>query len=344
MFSDNYVHLANAIGPKKIIDEEFKKGHVACEIHDGKGGMTWIECVIDYSLKQPEIEIKGKSIPSSHVRDVVVDATKYTDSVLKMRQDLKKDNRQINSSLGYITTQAYDNGQSLCLIQETQVKDSINSEIFQQDIRSRLDIIKRQYPHLQEKLLEIQDYYEDFKTEIFYSHDVNSRQNAELKVYFIELIENVVKSIDINREGNEVTRKSVENSFLDIAMEINNAKEHLSQKIDSVKLDLENILKQELRGFRKDVQNNLTLVLMNISRLQGLSTTQIINHLEPVLNRSKRTIYNYFNKLHASGYLNKNTIKKNGPGRPSFNFTISHKFKNLKEKSTKNTRLEIDNE
>jgi len=333
-----YVHLANRISPDDIAKEKLDKAKLSLKRIDHFG--SWkVDAEVDAS-DGLEIELKGP-FPQTWNANQVLAVPHVVAGTLENMDD------KINDIKHYSFNQL--NGQVL-LQQQIQGNHGIlrrDSKIFHKDMRSQLGVINRKFSRLQDKISEIKTNHEVLRNENFYYHDEQSKKTIDILSHLGAYNGFLSKSIDLNYRGQRRIEKQLESNQLDTFSEFNNVSEkieNLGIKIDEKITGLEDLIKNELNNFRNDVQNNLTLVLMNISRLQGLSTRQIINHLELVLNRSKRTIYNYLNKLHASGYLDKNKIKKHRPGRPSFNFTISNKFKILKEKLTKNTRLELDNE
>lgn len=146
-----YVELANPIGPKIIIDEKFKKAHLRCFMHNGAGGQSWIETHIDYSLKSPELELKGPWLPTASLRDATVEAAKFSDSVLFMHSQTKKGIRQVHRDHDIIYNQVYKTGQTLQLVGKRLdwqyddfmgeiTKSQIFNELYYTDIKSLLQL------------------------------------------------------------------------------------------------------------------------------------------------------------------------------------------------------------
>jgi len=324
-----YVELANAMGPKSIVDDKFKKAHLKCYLHDGLGKKTWIDVEIDYSIRQPEIEFRGPFFPTSNLRDVVVEPGKYVDSVLFMNSNIMGKFRCQGRILDEINENVSSNGQ--VLLQVSSKLDYVYNDIT--GLLTKQEILQDLH------FLNLESYLKGtFNQGIAILNGVNqnvgllgqSLQNlfgfvdagfGEIRETVSSQVEPIIDSLSLTVQKQEETHEKIDELRKDVI-----------KRLDDLEASLKETLRKELSELRKAHFNNLYLVLKAIKDLPGATSREIVEALKDELKVSRSTIYNYLKTLQDKGLVEKSKKRSNKKGRPSHSFWLSKRTKNLIKK------------
>jgi len=311
----DYIHLANKVSPKFIIDKDFKGSEVQIEYFTLKSGKKVINVKIDYSdPHEPELEIIGSEAESRNLRDILVNPADTLPTIsnigdwsLEARNTIK----DVHSQNEIMSEQLSSNGQSLILLQENVNKLDIKTDIHQVEIRNNLELVKRRFPKLEDKIIDL--------------YEKGSIERSQIRETLAKLIVNLL-NLDTNIQGNiNSTKKMLERATLDTFSTINQLQQKIETKIDAMKSELGTMIKSEFSNLRKDYSNNLYLVLRAIKRLEKATTQEIISEVKSSLDVSESTIYKYLKTLQKHKLIDKIKSKFTKRGRPANLFTISKK-------------------
>jgi len=301
-----YVELANAIGPKHVVDEKFKKAHLKCYLHNGKGGNAWVDITIDYSLNRPEIEFKGPYLPTANLRDVTTEPARFVDSVLFMEANHQRRNRQLSSRLGVIDSNIYSNGQILQQIPQQLdfVYNDIAGLLTKQEILQDLHFVN------------LEEYLKgSFKSSIGVLNGMNN--NIGLLGHSLKHFYNFVDA-------------GLDTVKVEVSDQLNTLQENISDQFRDLKSDLKDFITKEFSTFRKDFVNNLYLVLKKIHDLPEITSRELISKLKSQLEVSEGTLYRYLRKLEEQGLIASFKVKTSR--RIKRAFKLSNKIKKLIKK------------
>jgi DNA-binding MarR family transcriptional regulator len=322
----DYVHLANKIGPKQVIDKEWKGARVKVKYQDLKEGTKAIQVYIDYSdPDEPEIEIEGPIIPSTNLRDILVTPDEVMPTINNMglwsletrnnAREIKTDTTEIKTKVSVIQETLEENWQVLELLQENQ----LSRQEFLMEV-SELEI------KLDQKILEL-----DVKGDLNF---------IEIKKHFRQVLQGVLNNSKNIEEFLLSTNKEIENleqnlnnSIYDNIEPVITGQQIISQKVDAVnkkitKLDesinqkfddLKEFVSSEFKETRIQVKNNLYLVLRKLQELPGAT----VKELTEELNLPKSSVYYYFKKLQDKKMIELSRIKNGVVGRPSKVFKLT---------------------
>lgn len=336
-----YVELANAVAPEPIVRENFRKAKLECEMYNGAGGKTWVRVVIDYSLGKgkPEIEIKGQKVPSENLRDCIKNPVVYANSIVHMKNVLRKDNR---IHLGMLQ----ENGQVLVQVNEKMdaqkeqlesysekmegYHDKVNVIDIKQDIiqvenRNNFLSLKQ---HFRKVLQGIKNHSDDLGESVKYL----DRDIQELKPYIDDVSYENAKEI-LNGVESFIQTHKRENaqSFRNISEKIETLDFEIKKGFDTMKHFLEDIIKKEFSDFNTQLQNNLYLIVRKLHELPKITVNELLKEVD--IPRS--SLYNYLSKLRESNLVEMDKQNDGTPGRPKGVYFLGRKIKN-KLQSKKN--------
>lgn len=328
------VELANAIGPRYIVDNLLKGAHISCELCDGAGGKDWVDCTVDYSLGFPEIEIKGKKFQSSLLRDWFVDGAKLADSICTMNQNLRNDHRKISKKLNVIGSEVHSNGQVLLQVQEGMERiENGNTEIL-----TALDMNHQESKQHFDTLIEsVQQTSQNLKT------------TSDNLGQSLILIRNGFEGVENLKEQNThimFTGDCIFSNTEDIISKIDNLDKNINQRFDSLqdlittkfedsRKDFQVSLKKTLKKIEEFSEEHSILAAMRVENEIGKSENNLISYLQSELRKSRSTIYNYLNELQEKGLIisvTKKGRKGKGRGRPGKQYLINFQIQNLLKK------------
>lgn len=285
------VELANAVGPKKIIDEQFKKSCLNCYIENSIGSKSWIQVEIDYSLKtQPEIEIKGAKTPSENLREVITDALQYTNSVMGMHHSNQKKSelilRKINDVHQYLIQIKKDNFTKQDLESEFSEIQILIENIYTSQKIQNVQIIQLQNhynklfeQHLESRARELEQRYKELET---------------IKIMGNNIESTILESND--RLGDLIKNKFDENNS-DLLNGINSFIKNSENKIIDKINNTEKKLRETINKRQKRIHENLFLVKKIIRNFEETNIKNIIRSIQKEKQISKSTIYNYIKIL-----------------------------------------------
>lgn len=325
-----YIELANAIGPKKIVDKKLKGAKLSCRIREGAGGKTWVDVQIDYSdPSAPEIEFKGKHEPTALTRDLVVDAFKVADSIMGMKKQIVNNQHHISEKMDVMGNGVYENGQVLQLLQ-----NKINFN--QQEILADISELNNQYFGL------------DIKTDI---NHVETRQAFKGLNKGLIGISRGLQGVTNNLQGNlifldkgfqdlkdhfDMNISGIDEEFSIGLHDISSKIDVVSEKIDKNQAELKAILNKEFKNASFRIKNALYLILRKIDMEPGIT----IKKLQAELSIPRSTLVGYINKLHAKKFID-NEFKKIGRrGRPPKLFKSTQKIKSILKKINQSQKEE----
>ena len=301
-----YVELANAIGPKHVVDEQFKKAHLKCYMHNGHGGKSWVDIAIDYSLNRPEIEFKGPYLPTSNLRDIVVEPGKYVDSVLFMNDNITRRFRQQDNNLDLISSNLYSNGQILQQIPQQLdfVYNDIAGLLTKQEILQDLHFVN------------LEEYLKgSFKRSIRVLNGMNN--NIGLLGHSLKHFYNFVDA-------------GLDTVKVEVSDQLNTLQENIDNQFRDLKSDLKDFITREFSTFRKDFVNNLYLVLKAIHEVPEITSRELISQLKSQLEVSEGTLYRYLRKLEDQGLIASFKIKTSRKTKRAFK--LSNKIQKVIKK------------
>jgi hypothetical protein len=253
-----YVELANAIGPKKTVDEKLKGARLSCHMNDGNGGKTWVDVVIDYS-KGPEIEFKGKEQPTRLTRDITVDPLKMADSIMSMNNHLTSNQRLLFEGIS-------ENGQSLQLIQK-------NIDINHQETSADISELSAQVFGLDIGLSSHQAKSNKILKSILKSCETNAINVGQTALLIDETSQTIVEKI-----GNKVD---------DLDLDINSGLNVLGSKIDKIDekmdrqlMEIKQVIETEFKETKERIKNYFYLILKKVDNIPGLTIRELVTHLE----------------------------------------------------------------
>ena len=314
-----FLHLANNIEPDKVVEAKLNKAKVRLKFIDHLGTRDLI-IIIDKSTGSYEIEIEGR-LPESLNLNSFLSAPGIATGTLRGMHDTLQENRDNTYSLKEGQTTIYN---------EVQNNGSI------------LLLLDKKLEANQQKALNEIDKH-DTKTDKFFTLIGHSFKNG-------------LKTISLINENAGLLGKSIGNLFEFVDEGFNDVKEHTNDQIEpiiegltdnsnkltklqenintqfkSLKSDLENLIKEEFKSFRKSYINNLYLLLRCIKNVPKLT----VNDIQKRLDISRSTLYNYLNKLEKHDIIKKEMVRKSKKGRLAKAYTISNKTKNIINKIIK---------
>ncbi len=322
------IHEARRIGPKKIVDEEFKGAHIRVNEVHWFGKIRW-DARIDYSKPlAPHIEAEG---PMPQVGNFMrlIDGTPEFIANLSEIRELSYRNRDISHEIfrgvGELSEISTNNGQSLLLIKDNIDKLDLKNDIYQVELREILNNINKKFPKLKETLIEL-------NTE-------SSIERAKIRDVIKDLLTNNVQlitqilNLDTNIQGNiEDAKKVIERAFLDTTTIINEAKDEIIEKVELVgqKVDsLKSFISEEFKDSRNQIRFNIYLILKKMEKVPEITAKKLAEELSV----SKKTIYSYLKRLQDKNLILAEVKKRNRKGRPAkiFRLNLGKLYKIIKK-------------
>ncbi|MFW9973262.1 MAG: hypothetical protein ACFFDF_23965, partial [Candidatus Odinarchaeota archaeon] len=311
------VHLENAGGPKKIVDETFKGAHLSCYVHDGSGDKTWVEVIVDYSMdQQPKFEFKGKEAPTRALRDLVVDAVRTGDSIMQMKTTLRKDHRIQSEKLELANQNIYNTGQMVQLLQKDLMNfhqenlaeiSEVQAKLFGMDIGMNVNQVQ-----INNNLIEL---YNISNKAIEELQNINQTIEQTITEESIDIQETLKEKTDLIIEGQDEIINCVETSKNEIIkkqeekhLELKQELSEISQKVD----ELHTFIDKHFKTLKKERRNYLYLILENINRSRELTITEILD----TVFLPRQTLVGYLKKLQDKGVIDSEIVKDGRRGRP----------------------------
>jgi DNA-binding PadR family transcriptional regulator len=343
-----YVHVAREIGPKPVVDEDFKGAHAIIKYTSIDGGRIIINVKVDYSNPaNPEIEGEGPKDQTENLLEIVsrpAAVNKTFDGIATAVIDNRNTLREIDCTMKRIQHAVPNTGQVLLSSQKglhqdhlalqkdqefyfNEIDTSIKASTLQ--LSSELDTVKntqRQHLEIDKTLAESARYFLQNQGIIIKRQDLLKTKINTLNEFndasFGFIQEDLTK-------GLEDVNKNIFNAQNKILEKIEAKGDELADKIDSVQA----LLKRELNTHRQEYLNRLTVVVETINRLPQRTSKQLIKDLTEMLDVSKSTIYRYFRKLREKDLIKTHDLKiTQGPGRPSRFYLLTKKFKEILRK------------
>lgn len=313
-----YLETANLIGPSDIIDRDFNK---ACLIYKQvyfKGLYLPVKIEIDKSKGPSEIEFKGAHAPTRRLQDLTANTIEVAESlgVLDYKFDTTID-------IGIANNEAIVNvGNGLQAIQMQVPK--VEARVFnldrkvvksiqnQKDLSKRLDLIRTILPKIQNELI--------------LASGRGALERAEIRHSLVQLIYHLLR-IDSNfHEDNRKTQRLIEGAFLDTSTEINNAKDVLVKKLETLDSsiqkkfdDLKIYVEKEFKTLNSRVKSSLYLTLRKLDNLPDITAKKLAIEL----NVSRKTVYSYLKKLQDKKLIISEVKKGSMSGRPPKIFKLN---------------------
>lgn len=359
-----YTHLANAIGPRQTVDEKLKGGEISIYMRDGAGGKTHVDVIVDYS-HGPEIEHQGAMDPSSLVRDLTVDSAKSADTLMGMKYQHKhmiEDNREIiknqygfSDELDILSTQTYDNGQTLVQVQQQQMPrqelqaefSETNARIFGLDIKTDIHHVelKELFKSQIKASLQVSRNTKDINDNLMDVNDnielVNKSQE-ELLLTFDKAFQEVKEDLQ-SREADTLNGlNTVDKNVKKVDENVDKTRKEISKKIEILDKninkrfdDLEGFIEDKFADFKRKAKDWLYLIFKKLDKVQGLT----IKKMQEFTGAPRSSLYYYLKKLREQKLITAEDADPEGPGRPPKLYKFTKKLlKQIKTYIKKKTK------
>ncbi|MHA1252440.1 MAG: hypothetical protein ACTSRP_20820 [Candidatus Helarchaeota archaeon] len=324
------VHLTNKIGPKKVIDKDFKGSHIQVRYFTLKSGKKVIDVKIDYSdPHEPELEIMGPEAESKNLRDILVKPSETLPTINNIGYwsfEARKNTKGILLNQEIIQDTLNQNGNALLLVQKKldgQYND-IMGEFTKQEILQDIHFLKLEN-FLQDSFKKgigildgINNNVGSLGSSIRTLYDFVDQGLGDVKSCFINQIDPIIEGLSFNSQKIDETSKRIEN-----------LNQNLDKHFRDLKSDLKEFIKNELSCFRKKLVNNLYLVLKAIHDSPNITSRELIKELRKELGVSKSTLYNYLRELREKGFIDYLEINNNRRGRSIRAYFIARKIKDF---------------
>jgi DNA-binding MarR family transcriptional regulator len=351
------VHLANTMGPKPTVDEDFKGAKLDISYATLMNGKTNIEVTIDYSdPESPEMEFKGEWGPTNRLRDVVVEGAKLLptwdnisewsretrNTVIKNRSLLERNNRAVKNT-GRLLHQGHKDmnhqlrtqSNQLITVLENQRQLQDKQECYFDGIEAHLtqqDDVLQMLPQLQKNdqiinknlvtgLNAMSSSLKGISQEIVNQDQIIDQTVGQAKDDIIEA----------QREDTDLLMNEVQNQN----QKLDTIQDKISQMSDRIDV-LRDVFETQFEKARRQYKDNLLRVLDLVAKMPGRTAKEVIKKLKDDLDVSHTTMYKYFRKLQEKGLIDAHEVKNGTRGRPPKAYSITDKLKNLIKKITKN--------
>lgn len=325
----DYIHLANKVGPKATIDEDFKGACIKVKYYTLKSGEKNLTVKIDYSdPEEPELEFEGPRAECENLRDILVKPAETLPTInntYDMSLEARNNTKSILSNQQLLSQQQLDQGDTLQLLQDELLsKDdlyaefselgawiwnlSLKEDIFQAENRTQFMSVKS---HIKSVLEDLQNQKQNLAEVIV----LIDKEFQELKpIIEDKLFDTTTEIINGLHSHIKHYNQNIESKF-----------EEINTNLDSLKLYLEELISKEFTILRGDFRNNLYLVIREIHQIPSATAQQISTKL----NLSKSTVYSYLKQLQDKKIIHYNLVPRKRPGRPLKSFFLTKKSKRL---------------
>jgi hypothetical protein len=294
------LETANTIGPKPLIDLNWKGACVVCKRLLWKGKFHDILVWIDYSKgEDPEIEFNGPEEPCRLMQELLTMPLEIAESMGRFESILEEFLTQFEfieqSFMDLAQTISKNQTEIIAAIDDSRNQESDHFSIITNNQKGIITSLDDRFNNVDGQLQQIYDQQDGYQIQILDSiHD-----NHEI----------VIETVDFSSKkvlaGVEVLDQKI--SGLD---------EKLDNKFNSLLCDLEKLIDSQNQKFKA----NLYLVLRAISKLPG----QTADILESKLNMKKSTLYRYLQVLQDNNLVlekKRKTLFK-GRGRPKSEYHL----------------------
>lgn len=329
-----YVHEARNIGPKKVIDEDFKGAHIKVNEVHWFGEIKW-DARIDYSKPAaPHIEGHGPMPQVGNFMKLIDGSPELIANFTEVRELGYRTRDKVHDNyngIGQLSSVVLDHGQTLQLVNKNILNTNKDTLGYISEIDARLfglDILINSNQVVTNKHL----------INIHKSHNKEIEELVNMNNNFCQTV--AEESIDIQETMKERAEVILEGQDEILAAqgknhhEIKKKLEAIDEKFDELKQSLEKIIKEEFESFGNRFKNNLKLVIRQLHKLPGRTAHEISQEL----NRSKSAVYSYLKKLQDHNLIESYKISTGQKGRPKGFYVVSDKFKNLIKNRIKNNK------
>ncbi|MGQ4874519.1 MAG: HTH domain-containing protein [Promethearchaeia archaeon] len=313
-----YVHDAREIGPKKIIDEEFKGAHIRVN-QVNWFGKTKYDVRIDYSIKQkPHIEAEGPIQQVGNLMRLLDGTPEFISNLSEVRELCYRTRDKVHDTyigIGKISESLNNTGEILQII-DTKLDGIAINQISNQQL---IDILERQiFPKIKETIIQ--------------ARDQSSLERAQIRNSLIELITQLL-NLDSNINNTiQNCKNELEDTIIvnaqDLHLNIDNTREIIAKKIDDLDKnisdrfdDLRQLLDREFSNVKARVKYNLFWIMQKLDQIPSLTAREIADQL----NVSRKTVYQYLRKLQEKGLIIGENERKGKRGRPPKRYFLNIK-------------------
>jgi len=333
-----YVHLANKIGPKIVVDEDFKGAHIIVKYATLSYGKKKIAIKIDYSdTENPELEFEGPEPQSKNLRDIIVRGTDLLptfDNMAKAIFDARNIANENNFELYRVKQGLSNTGQVLLLSGKklySQNEDILQKQDFHfNELNALLSQKSSQIIEGQELIRYLQG--QSMRNDLSLAKSLKAIGESEFEIAN-RLYENRMYINDLkeeNKANTDLLLNQIVSSEQNLSTKISSLETGVHTVLKEEFIMVKEILKEELNTLHQDYLDNLSTVLDMINKLPGLTSKELVKDLTEELKVSRSTIYRYFRKLQEEDLIEIQDIKiKKGPGRPSRFYHLTNKLKDL---------------
>lgn len=329
-----FIHEARNIGPKKVIDEDFKGAHIKVNEVHWFGEIKW-DARIDYSKPfAPHIEGHGPMPQVGNFMKLIDGSPEFIANLSEVREleyrirDKVHDNY---NGIGELSSFVLDHGRTLQLVNKNILNTYKDTLSYISEVDARLfglDILIDSNQVVTNKhLINI--------------HKLHNKEIEELVNMNNNICQTVAEeSIDIQETMKERAEVIIEGQDEILAAqgknhhELKQKLEIIDGKFDSLEKSIKGAIKEEFESFGNKFKNNLKLVIRQLHLLPGRTAHEI----SEVLNCSKSAVYSYLKKLQDHNLIESYKIPTGQKGRPKGFYMVSDKFKNLIKNRRKNNK------
>lgn len=287
-----YVHDARHIGPKEIVDKEFKGAHIKVNEVHWFGKIKW-DARIDYSEPmKPHIEGEGPMAQVGNFMKLIDGSPEFIANLSELRE--------LNYRTGDTTQEIYKGvgllSDLVLEVKEWQKDKDFNDDLLFQEFQDFQGNIKDIA-----ELLKLKTDNEKIQTEILKNF------NNALELGFDEIgvkiedlyVADIVPSL-------KLLETKVDENHDKIIDELKEHTDTLKNEIKESSDEIKELIESEFETIGQQVKNNLYLMLRKLNALPG----QTAKELSKELGKSQKTIYSYLKKLQDKHLIISQSSKK----------------------------------
>ncbi len=343
--------VANDIGPDNVIEQFFNKSALIYHTVPYEGKFYDVLVKIDKSKGPYEIEFIGPEGPTRNLQDLTVRPFEVCQSLSQFQfiiQNLVESTVRTQHAVHRtykLSEKVFENTEEIKLGlegQDTQLENIQNTVISNGDtmqvLQTKMDTMEDQSEIVNQIKTKITRIYRELRpsqdTSVLTTLAQETQTVANTLTQLIEA-QTDIKDTQLQKteKEHEQTRDLVIDCTRDLHQNITDSKEDIITKLDDLdesfntKFDnFQQYITSEFASTRSEVRNSLYLILRKLDKVPARTASE----LQEELNVSKRTVYNYLNKLRKHGLIQESKEKRKTKGRPATQFIIN--FKKLVKK------------
>lgn len=301
-----YVHEARSMGPKDVVDAEFKGAHIKVnEIH-WFGKIKW-DARIDYSdPMKPHIEAEGPMPQAGNFMKLLDGSPEFIANLSDVREvgyRIRDTVHEVYKGVGQISKIIeLTHKDHVAYLSEIDAKNHIRYLQTEIGIAGLTTILDRLYT----------------TTTKSYGQTTAALHTVSLDMKAIALGVGTLASLqnDVKEELHEhidhrshLTEQLIIDTNNNVIDKIETVHKDLKQTTD----DIKTLIESKFDSLGHTLKNNLYLVLRKLDSIPGATAKEISKSL----NKSQKTVYSYLKKLQDKKLVSSKSIKKSSRGRPA---------------------------